>query len=227
MKRREVRFVEATSLLTSDENQRVSEPGSLASEVTEPEPGTGLALQTCAFTRRLASTRPNGNGSSPLRGRRRARPPGYRAGGGVAAKPLTLLRVRRAAGADARSQTTPPDNLTITVKGVATIRLPVTAGQGSSSRMVARPARFDKGEETILGPRRTRHLGGTTLMPGDRQTAVDDETKSSRREAKLRAVLCALCIGASIVVMAIVLSPELARFCATGSCCRPSGRTSR
>ena len=61
-----------------------------------------------------------------------------------------LLRDVRTGGSFSTRRTTPPDNLTIDVKGVGTIRLPVTAGQAKQLRMLARPARYGKGEETIL-----------------------------------------------------------------------------
>ncbi len=61
-----------------------------------------------------------------------------------------LLRDVSTGGSFSTRRTTPPDNLTIDVKGVGTIRLPVTAGQAKQLRMVARPARYGKGEETIL-----------------------------------------------------------------------------
>jgi predicted 2-oxoglutarate/Fe(II)-dependent dioxygenase YbiX len=47
----------------------------------------------------------------------------------------------------------PPDDLRIEVRGVGSLRLPVTAAQARALRAVARPARYGQGERTLLDPR--------------------------------------------------------------------------
>ena len=61
-----------------------------------------------------------------------------------------LLRDAGAGGSFSTRRTAPPGDLTIDVTGLGTILLPVTAAQAKQLRLLARPARYGKGEDTLV-----------------------------------------------------------------------------
>jgi predicted 2-oxoglutarate/Fe(II)-dependent dioxygenase YbiX len=65
----------------------------------------------------------------------------------------TLLRNLRADGSFSTRRTAPAHDLALTVEGVGDLRLPVTAAQAKELRLVARPAKYGRGEATILDRR--------------------------------------------------------------------------
>ncbi len=64
-----------------------------------------------------------------------------------------LLRNLRSAGSFSTRRTAPIDDLVIDVEGVGELRLPVTVAQAKQLRLVARPAKYGHGEQTILDRR--------------------------------------------------------------------------
>jgi hypothetical protein len=77
-----------------------------------------------------------------------------------------LLRDVRGGGSFSTRHTAPFDDLAIEVRGVGPIRLPVTVGQAKELRLVARPARYGKGEETLVD----RRVRDTWEVPHSRVT---------------------------------------------------------
>ena len=61
-----------------------------------------------------------------------------------------LLRDAGAGGSFSTRRTAPPGDLTIDVTGLGTILLPVTAAQAKQLRLLGRPARYGKGEDTLV-----------------------------------------------------------------------------
>jgi hypothetical protein len=83
-----------------------------------------------------------------------------------------------AAGAFSARRTARPDDLRLEVRGVGPIALPVSVGQAKELCLMGRPARFGKGEQTLLDARVRdtreipksriridRRLWNTTLLP--------------------------------------------------------------
>lgn len=64
-----------------------------------------------------------------------------------------LLRTLRGSGSFATRRTSPLRDLAIEVRGVGELGLPVTAAQAKQLRLVARPARYGHGDQTILDRR--------------------------------------------------------------------------
>lgn len=64
-----------------------------------------------------------------------------------------LLRDVRGGGSFSTRRTAPPGDLAIEVRDVGALRLPVTAAQAKQLRLVARPALYGKGTETLLDRR--------------------------------------------------------------------------
>lgn len=64
-----------------------------------------------------------------------------------------LLRDLKGGGSFSSCQTAPPGDLSIEVQGIGPLRLPVTAGQAKELRLIASPAQYGKGEETLLDRR--------------------------------------------------------------------------
>jgi hypothetical protein len=62
----------------------------------------------------------------------------------------TLLGETMAAGAFSARRTARPDDLRLEVRGVGPIALPVSVGQAKELCSIGRPARFGKGEQTLL-----------------------------------------------------------------------------
>lgn len=83
------------------------------------------------------------------------RAPGYRrtVASDHRGKLAELLGDLRGSGSFATRRTAPAKGLVIEVRGVGALRLPVTAAQAKSLRLVARPARYGHGEATILDRR--------------------------------------------------------------------------
>jgi hypothetical protein len=65
----------------------------------------------------------------------------------------SLLRDLRSEGSFSTRRTAPVDDLVIEVKGVGEVRLPVTVAQAKELRLIARPARYGQGDQTILDRR--------------------------------------------------------------------------
>lgn len=65
----------------------------------------------------------------------------------------SALRVLRGDGSFATRRTAAVDGLAIDVKGVGELRCPVPASQGKALRLIARPAKYGQGEETLLDRR--------------------------------------------------------------------------
>ena len=65
----------------------------------------------------------------------------------------SLLRDLRSEGSFSTRRTAPVDDLVIEVKGVGEVRFPVTVAQGKELRLIARPARYGQGDQTILDRR--------------------------------------------------------------------------
>ncbi len=61
-----------------------------------------------------------------------------------------LLRDAGAGGSFSTRRTAPPGDLRIDVTGLGTILLPVTAAQAKQLRLLARPARYGKGKDTLV-----------------------------------------------------------------------------
>lgn len=64
-----------------------------------------------------------------------------------------LLREARCRGSFATRRTAPAGELAIEVRGVGPVELPVSAAQAKELRLVARPARYGQGEDTVLDRR--------------------------------------------------------------------------
>ena len=64
-----------------------------------------------------------------------------------------LLSDVRGGGSFSTRRTAPPGDLFIQVRDVGPLRMPVTARQAKELRLVARPAQYGKGEETLLDRR--------------------------------------------------------------------------
>ena len=64
-----------------------------------------------------------------------------------------FLKGARTGGSFATRRTASPTDLTITVEGIGTISLPVTAALAKKLRLLARPALYGKGEDTLLDRR--------------------------------------------------------------------------
>ena len=64
-----------------------------------------------------------------------------------------LLRGFMGGGSFSTRRTAPVGDLAIEVRGVGLLRLPVTAGQAKELRLIARPARYGRGIETLLDRR--------------------------------------------------------------------------
>jgi hypothetical protein len=79
-----------------------------------------------------------------------------------------LLHDARTGGSFSTRRTAPPHDLTIIVKGLGTIPLPVTAAVAKQLRLLAHPARYGNGEETLLD----RSVRDTWEVPRSR-VAID------------------------------------------------------
>lgn len=77
-----------------------------------------------------------------------------------------LLQDARTGGSFSTRRTTPPGDLTIIVRGLGTIALPVTGSQAKQLRLLARPARYGTGEDTLLD----RSVRDTWEVPRSRVT---------------------------------------------------------
>lgn len=75
-----------------------------------------------------------------------------------------LLQDARTGGSFSTRRTAPPDDLTITVKGLGTIPLPVASAVAKQLRVLARPARYGNGENTLLD----RNVRDTWEIPRSR-----------------------------------------------------------
>ncbi|MCP3939394.1 MAG: 2OG-Fe(II) oxygenase [Actinomycetia bacterium] len=64
-----------------------------------------------------------------------------------------LLRDLRSEGSFSTRRTTPVGDLDIEVQGVGPLRLPVPASQAKQLRLVARPAKYGQGEQTVFDRR--------------------------------------------------------------------------
>ncbi len=64
-----------------------------------------------------------------------------------------LLRDVKGGGSFSTRRTAPIGDLSIEVRGVGPLRLPVPAAQAKDLRLIARPARYGKGEDTLLDRR--------------------------------------------------------------------------
>src|SRR5438034_6534818 len=62
----------------------------------------------------------------------------------------SLLGDAAVAGAFSARRTARPDDLRLDVRGVGPIALPVSVGQAKQLCLIGRPARFGKGEQTLL-----------------------------------------------------------------------------
>ncbi len=70
---------------------------------------------------------------------------------GIAREELAdMLRGLRSGGSFATRRTAPVNDLTIEVRGLGPLRLPVTAAQAKELRLLAHPAKYGRGEQTIL-----------------------------------------------------------------------------
>jgi 2OG-Fe(II) oxygenase superfamily len=65
----------------------------------------------------------------------------------------SLLRDLRSEGSFSTRRTAPVDDLVIEVKGVGEVRFPVTVAQAKELRLIARPARYGQGDQTIVDRR--------------------------------------------------------------------------
>lgn len=77
-----------------------------------------------------------------------------------------LLRDVRGGGSFSTRRTAPAHDLSIEVRDVGRLSLPVTAAQAKALRLVARPARYGNGEETLLD----RRVRDTWEVPRSRVT---------------------------------------------------------
>jgi hypothetical protein len=77
-----------------------------------------------------------------------------------------VLRDVRGVGSFATRRTAPLGDLSIEVRDVGALRLPVTAAQGKQLRLVSRPARYGNGEDTLLD----RQVRDTWEVPKSRVT---------------------------------------------------------
>lgn len=66
---------------------------------------------------------------------------------------IELLREARAPGTFATQRTAPADDLYVEVKGVGPLGFPVSRTQAQRLCRIARPARYGKGEHTLLDTR--------------------------------------------------------------------------
>lgn len=71
----------------------------------------------------------------------------------------TLLGELTANGSFGASCRAPVDDLAIEVNGVGLLKLPVSASQALELRLLARPARYGRGEDTVLDRRVRDTLG--------------------------------------------------------------------
>ncbi|MEX0893487.1 MAG: 2OG-Fe(II) oxygenase, partial [Gemmatimonadota bacterium] len=93
---------------------------------------------------------------------------------------LRLLLTDSAGGADfAASLTLPPEALHVEVEGVGPLALPITAKHARDLVAVARPARYGKGEETLLDPA----VRDTWEIPPERVRFPDDAWTHALDEA--------------------------------------------
>jgi len=84
---------------------------------------------------------------------------------GIAREELAdLLREVRSGGSFSTRRTAPVDDLSIEVRGVGPLGLPVTAAQAKELRLLARPAKYGHGEQTIVDRRVS--IRGRFLVPG-------------------------------------------------------------
>jgi hypothetical protein len=88
-----------------------------------------------------------------------------------------VLRDVRGSGSFSTRLTAPTDGLSIKVRDVGVLRSPVTAAQAKALRLVARPARYGNGEETLLD----RRVRDTWEVPRSRVTIDNRRWASTLR----------------------------------------------